>query len=51
MRQRKQFILRRFDLVQWAKSPKKQSVVSVFLTTWHCILTQLTEITMVRKLR
>jgi len=23
---------------QWAKSPKKQSVVSVFLTIGHCIL-------------
>jgi len=24
-------------LTQWAKSPKKQSVWSVFLTIWHCI--------------
>jgi len=23
---------------QWAKSPKKQSLGSVFLKTWHCIL-------------
>jgi len=27
---------------QWAKSPKKQSVKSVFLTIWHCVLKQKT---------